>query len=105
MGLRCLGDWQGHDGHKYLALWDPEVTTDNQPRYRCAVSLSLSLSGRQLPSYICIHDLMRIILNTTPPHHLPFTVHQHLTRSLVHVAFTDVLGGGRNWTGALELQH
>ena len=38
MGLRCLGDWKGHDGQKYLALWDPEVTTDNQPRYRCAVS-------------------------------------------------------------------
>lgn len=38
MGLRCLGDWEGHDGQKYLALWDPEVTTDHQPRYRCAVS-------------------------------------------------------------------
>nr|XP_045585367.1 uncharacterized protein LOC123747308 [Procambarus clarkii] len=37
MGLRCLGNWEGHDGHKYLALWDPAVTTDNQPRYRCAM--------------------------------------------------------------------
>ena len=39
MSLRCLGDWTGYDGHKYIALWDPRVTGD-QPRYRCAVSLS-----------------------------------------------------------------
>ncbi|XP_063845974.1 uncharacterized protein LOC135091863 isoform X4 [Scylla paramamosain] len=37
MSLRCLGDWRGHDGQRYLALWDPAVTTHNQPRYRCAM--------------------------------------------------------------------
>ncbi|KAG7157070.1 hypothetical protein Hamer_G019296 [Homarus americanus] len=51
MGLRCLGDWQGHDGHQYLALWDPKVTTDNQPRYRCAMYSVESATGRVFLSF------------------------------------------------------
>ena len=47
MGLRCLGDWRGHDGQHYLALWDPAVTTHNQPRYRCAVSIRRGSGGRE----------------------------------------------------------
>ncbi|XP_037775424.1 uncharacterized protein LOC119572394 [Penaeus monodon] len=51
MGLRCLGDWEGHDGQKYLALWDPEVTTDHQPRYRCAMYSVEETTGRVFLSF------------------------------------------------------
>lgn len=51
MGLQCLGDWEGHDGQKYLALWDPEVTTDNQPRYRCAMYSVEEGTGRVYLSF------------------------------------------------------
>ncbi|KAK8745086.1 hypothetical protein OTU49_000454 [Cherax quadricarinatus] len=51
MGLRCLGDWEGHEGHKYLALWDPAVTTDTQPRYRCAMYSVESATGRVFVSF------------------------------------------------------
>ncbi|CAL4076482.1 unnamed protein product [Meganyctiphanes norvegica] len=51
MGLRCLGNWKGHDGQKYLALWDPEVTTDNQPRYRCAMYSVDEDTGRVFLSF------------------------------------------------------
>ena len=45
MSLRCLGNWKGHDGQNYLALWDPTLEKDDKPRYRCAVSnLKASLS-------------------------------------------------------------
>ncbi|XP_071516653.1 uncharacterized protein [Panulirus ornatus] len=51
MGLRCLGDWESHDGQRHLALWDPEVTTDNQPRYRCAMYSVEEDTGRVFLSF------------------------------------------------------
>ncbi|KAK7056584.1 hypothetical protein SK128_000487, partial [Halocaridina rubra] len=51
MGLRCLGNWEGHDGRNYLALWDPEVSTDNQPRYRCAMYSVEETTGRVYLSF------------------------------------------------------
>ena len=46
--FECLGDWQGSDGQKYLALRDTaaiaahanndNTTISNSPRFRCAVS-------------------------------------------------------------------
>jgi len=40
MHLKCLGDWHGEDGHRYLALMDTELPQLGQkirPRYRCAI--------------------------------------------------------------------
>lgn len=40
MHLRCLGDWQGEDGQRYLALMDtelPQLGEQIRPRYRCAI--------------------------------------------------------------------
>jgi len=40
MHLRCLGDWRGEDGQRYLALMDTELPQLGQkirPRYRCAI--------------------------------------------------------------------
>ncbi|XP_076029973.1 uncharacterized protein LOC143018485 [Oratosquilla oratoria] len=50
-GLRCLGDWRGYDGQRYLALWDPDVTSDNHPRYRCAMYAEEEGSSRIFLSF------------------------------------------------------
>ncbi len=44
--FHCLGDWEGPDGQRYVALMDTQATSkyggqtaaDERPRYRCAVS-------------------------------------------------------------------
>ena len=37
MSFHCLGNWQGHDGHQYVALMDTQALGDeSRPRYRCA---------------------------------------------------------------------
>lgn len=46
MSFHCLGDWEGPDGHRYIALMDTQATSqggsqievETRPRYRCAVS-------------------------------------------------------------------
>jgi len=42
MSFHCLGDWEGGNGQRYVALMDTQATTQNEddirPRYRCAVS-------------------------------------------------------------------
>ena len=38
MAFHCLGDWEGHDGQKYVALMDTQAFEDEfRPRYRCAM--------------------------------------------------------------------
>lgn len=42
MAFHCLGDWEGPNGQRYVALMDTQATSQNgddtRPRYRCAVS-------------------------------------------------------------------
>jgi hypothetical protein len=45
MSFHCLGDWEGPDGQRYVALMDTQATPKygagdggERPRYRCAVS-------------------------------------------------------------------
>ena len=38
MAFHCLGNWEGHDGNKYVALMDTQAFQDEfRPRYRCAM--------------------------------------------------------------------
>ncbi|XP_059091334.1 uncharacterized protein LOC131886899 [Tigriopus californicus] len=45
MSFHCLGDWEGPDGHRYIALMDTQATSqggsqievETRPRYRCAL--------------------------------------------------------------------
>ena len=55
MSLRCLGNWKGHDGQNYLALWDPALEKEDKPRYRCAVSAAkMSRLVMQFEKNICV---------------------------------------------------
>ena len=42
MSFHCLGDWEGPNGQRYVALMDTQAASQNgddpRPRYRCAVS-------------------------------------------------------------------
>jgi len=40
MSFHCLGDWDGRDGERYVALMDTQATLtsiQDKPRYRCAI--------------------------------------------------------------------
>ncbi|XP_018022674.1 uncharacterized protein LOC108678720 isoform X1 [Hyalella azteca] len=45
MSLRCLGDWPGRDGARYLALLDTSPQSPDQPRYRCAMYIEDETTG------------------------------------------------------------
>ncbi|XP_074594666.1 uncharacterized protein LOC141850036 [Brevipalpus obovatus] len=47
MQFLCLGDWEGQDGHRYLALMDKSADgAKNRPKYRCGIYREEASSGR-----------------------------------------------------------
>ena len=47
MSFHCLGDWEGTDGKRYVALMDTQATVeqDNRPRYRYGGKQLISMLG------------------------------------------------------------
>lgn len=48
MSFHCLGDWEGADGRRYVALMDTQATEEHEsrPRYRCALYEEDSTTGK-----------------------------------------------------------
>lgn len=73
MSFHCLGDWEGSDGQRYVALMDTQATPKNKdgtevaegrPRYRCAVSSdkkSIFFSSSNFNG--CTADNLKAVIN------------------------------------------
>ena len=68
INFKCLGDWVGHNGERYMALLDVQDNTGNgverRPRYRCAVRNLASISVIDVASFPKLYQTINVIATT-----------------------------------------